>query len=59
MNKEELEKIKAKSQKWDELGDEISKLYCNSDGEYDEENPEMEGDLLTIGELAASAYGWL
>lgn len=38
----------------------IDKCYCNADGEYDEENPEIEdADLCTIGEMAASAFGWL
>lgn len=49
-----------KAKKWDLLGSEISKCYCNTEGEYDEENPEIENsDLGTIGEMAATAYGWL
>lgn len=44
----------------DKLEAEISKCYCNEDGEYDEDNPEYEdADLCTIGEMAASAFGWL
>lgn len=58
--KEQIEEWKSKAAKWDKLGDEISKCYCNSEGEYDEDNPEIEdADLGTIGEMAASAYGWL
>lgn len=57
---EDLSKMKMKAEKWDKLADKISKCYCNSDGEYDEDNPEIEGaDLLTIGEMAANAFGWL
>lgn len=57
--KEQIEDFKIKSEKWDNLGKKISKCYCNSDGEYDEDNPEIENaDLGTIGEMAASAYGW-
>jgi len=50
---------KKKAEKWEALGKEIEKFYCNSEGEYDEENPEEQGDLCTIGEVAACAYGWL
>jgi hypothetical protein len=58
--KEQIEEWKSKATKWDKLGDEISKCYRNSEGEYDEDNPEIEdADLGTIGEMAASAYGWL
>lgn len=56
---EQIKEWKEKAMKWDNLGDGISKCYCNSNGEYDEENPEIEGaDLVTIGEMAANAYGW-
>lgn len=58
-SKEEIEKLKIKADKWDALGKEIAKCYCNSEGEYDEENPEIDGDLVTIGEMSASAFGWL
>ncbi len=56
----ELDRLKAKAAKWDKLSEKISKCYCDSDGEYSEDNPEIEGaDLCTIGEMAASAFGWL
>lgn len=58
--KKQIGEMKNKADRWDALGAEISKCYCNTDGEYDEENPEEEGaDLYTIGEMAASAFGWL
>jgi hypothetical protein len=60
IDEKELEQLKAKANKWDALGESISKCYCDEDGEYSEENPGIEGaDLCTIGEMAASAYGWL
>lgn len=60
IDQKELDSLRLKSEKWDKLEDEISKCYCNSDGDYDEDNPEYEdADLLTIGELAAGAFGWL
>jgi hypothetical protein len=46
-----------KARKWDALGAEISKCYVDDDGE---ELPEDEGgDLGDIGEMAASAFGFL
>ncbi|WP_366183326.1 hypothetical protein [Flavobacterium ovatum] len=56
----EINKYKKKAEKWDKLGDEIEKYYesedeDNDDDEYDRE----EGNLLDIGEAAASAYGYL
>lgn len=58
--KEQIEEFKKKSDKWDALGLKIEKCYCNTEGEYDEENPEIgDSDLCTIGEMAASAFGWL
>jgi hypothetical protein len=58
--KEQIDGWKVKAEKWDALGKEIETCYCNEDGEYDEETPEcVEADLVTIGEIAASAYGWL
>lgn len=56
---EQIQEWKKKAQKWDNLYKEVSKFYCNADGEYDEENPEKEGDLCSIGEVAASYLGWL
>ncbi len=57
---EQIQEFKNKAEKWDKLEAEISKCYCNVDAEYDEDNPEIEdADLCTIGEIAASAFGWL
>lgn len=40
-----------KADAWDKLESQIAEFY-------DEENPK-EGDLITIGEVAASAFGFL
>jgi hypothetical protein len=56
---EQIEEFKSKAEKWDLLGEQISKYYTNSDGDFDEENPEEDGDLVAIGEVAAMAFGWL
>lgn len=57
--KEQIEQMRIKADKWDALGTEIAKFYLNTDGEYDKDNPEKEGDLTDIGECAAAAFGWL
>lgn len=60
MNHPGKQNVIAKAEKWERLRSEISKCYLNKEGEYDEKNPEIEGaDLCTIGEMAASAFGWL
>lgn len=45
--------FKEKAQKWDDLDDEIGSLY---DGEEDDEDSM---GLITIGEIAATAFGYL
>ncbi|MBD3194681.1 MAG: hypothetical protein GF317_06485 [Candidatus Lokiarchaeota archaeon] len=59
ISEKELKNLQKKAKKWDKLADKISKYYCNSEGEYDEENPESKGDLGDIGLDAAMAFGWL
>jgi len=61
---EQIEEWKKKADKWDELDDQIAKCYCNKDGEYVDEDSDdkaeiEDADLCTIGEIAASAFGWL
>jgi hypothetical protein len=56
--KEEIEKFKAKADKWDALDERISVYYRHLDPESGIDDPEEEGDLCTIGELAASAFGY-
>lgn len=56
-----------KAEKWDALGKQIDACYMTGNNEEDEEIDydgddmleETGGDLVTIGELAAIAYGWL
>lgn len=57
---EQIELWKTKAEKWDKLDSQISKCYCNKEGEYDEDDTDIEGaDLCTVGEIAAAAFGWL
>lgn len=54
----ELMALKVKADNWDKLGEKIETCYAE---EGDEDFGEFgdEPDLATIGELAATAYGWL
>lgn len=54
----QIEEFKAKADKWDALEDRIAECYGseNEDGEYIEN---LDSDLGTIGEIAASAFGFL
>lgn len=61
---EQIKELRIKAEKWDALGKQIDACYEDSDeefGELDEDGTkeESECDLVTIGELAAIAYGWL
>lgn len=52
---------KAKAEKWDALGKAIESDYGYTDenGDFIEHAPENGGDLGTIGQKAAAAFGWL
>lgn len=56
---QEIVKMKQKAAKWDNLNNKIAEFYCDESGEYSEENPKRRGDLGDIGEVAATALGWL
>ncbi len=51
----EIAEWKKKADQWDNLDSEIGKFYEGPNGEP----PEKEGDLGDIGEVAASAFGWI
>jgi hypothetical protein len=57
MSQEELNEMMDKANKWDALDKEIAACY------FDEEGNELEDDngcdLVTIGEIAAIAFGYL
>jgi hypothetical protein len=57
----EIEALEVKAKKWDDLGEQIGSIYCRADGTLIEEGDEDydEEGLLPIGEMAASAYGWI
>ena len=54
---EQINEFKIKADKWDALDKEIESFYIDDDGE---EIPDDEcAGLDAIGEIAASAFGWL
>lgn len=53
---EQIQQWKRKAEKWDELDEKIGRFY---DGEEDNEEEGIEGDLCDIGEVAAMAFGYL
>lgn len=57
-NKELLPFI-TKSEKWDKLGEKIAKCYVDKNGDELSEEEAEDIDLGTIGEISASAFGWL
>lgn len=57
---EKLKELEEKAAKWDELGEKIAKCYPDENNENTNSDKNNEGcDLITIGEMAAIAYGWL
>lgn len=50
---------KAKSKRWDELNEKIAKCYVDENGDELSEEEAEDIDLGTIGEISASAFGWL
>lgn len=57
--KEQIEAWKQKAEKWDKLEAEVLAYYETYDEEGNELEPEKEGDLGDIGEVAARAFGFL
>ncbi len=62
---EQIERWKSKAEKWDALEAQISKCYFTDQDDQDgypiqrEEDDDEGGDLITIGEIAAKAFGHL
>ena len=54
---QELNMLKTKAQKWDDLDIAISKVYFDEDGNEHLNNEG--GDLCDIGEITAIAFGFL
>lgn len=50
---------KIKADKWDKLADKIAKCYVDENGDELSEEDSENIDLCTIGEISASAFGWL
>jgi len=51
--------FKKKAEKWDKLSGKISECYVDENGDELSEEDSENIDLGTIGEIAASAFGWL
>lgn len=49
----------SKARKWEALGEKISKCYVDEDGEELSDEAAEGNDLVKIGEIAASDFGWL
>ena len=56
---EQIKKWKYKAEKWDALDSKIAKCYVDENGEELSEEDSEGIDLCTIGEIAATAFGWL
>ncbi|MGN6435965.1 MAG: hypothetical protein ACTHMM_05500 [Agriterribacter sp.] len=59
---EQIQEWKTKAEKWDALRNEIAACYVKPDESNPDEfveNDDPNVDLGTIGEIAASAFGWL
>jgi len=56
---EYVKPFKTKAEKWDKLSDKIAKCYVDKNGDELTEEEAEDIDLGTIGEIAASAFGWL
>jgi len=54
-----IQKYKIKSEKWDKLDEKIAKCYVDENGDELSEEDSEDIDLGAIGEIAASAFGWL
>lgn len=55
IDEKELNILKAKSKRWDDLEKEIINFYFDENG--NERQPDYEDGLLGIGEVAANAFG--
>ena len=56
---QDLSKHKRNHDKWISLSEKISKCYGHEDENSEEWIENEESDLCQIGEIAASAFGWL
>jgi hypothetical protein len=53
------EQFSKKAEKWDKLSEKIAKCYVDENGDELSEEDSENIDLATIGEISASAFGWL
>jgi len=59
ISEEEHKNLLDTKAKWDKLGKEIAACYVEDNGGELPEDDENGANLCTIGEIAASAFGWL
>lgn len=56
---EYVKPFRSKAEKWDKLSEKIAKCYVDENGDELSEEDSEDIDLGTIGEIAASAFGWI
>jgi hypothetical protein len=56
--RKQITEWKMKAEKWDKLDAIIAKFYVDEEGDELPEDEEGDG-LISIGEAAASAFGWI
>ncbi len=54
-----ISSYKIKAEKWDKLSEKIAECYVDENGDEISEEDSEDIDLGTIGEIAASSFGWL
>lgn len=54
ISQEHYNELKIKANKWDSLDNKLAEIYG-----YGDDNNEQEADLSDVGEIAASAFGYL
>lgn len=64
ISEKEYSELKTKAAKWDALDQKLAEIYYPESNEDNDEAEEQEGnedgpDLTDIGEIAASAFGYL
>lgn len=56
---EYVKPFKNKAEKWDKLEEKIAKCYVDENGDELSEEDSQNIDLGYIGEISATAFGWL
>lgn len=59
ISKHELDRLRVRNRKWEELSEEVGQYYETEDNNFDPVPPKKKGDLGDIGEIAARKLGYL